>query len=850
MLRIPLPLPLLLLLTWFPCACQGPASAAGPGGPSPSASAQELEAAPGWKGFRGRVVDGQGRPVVGAEVAAQRWPAGPSLVERHGSPEWQKAKTQTDWDGRFKLALEHHPAAEYRVEVRGEAGQQVVRNVEASASPGSLLFQDIELRDTATLSAVLEFASETHEDSDWRVKYRRIEVGQGFNYPDAIDADLRRREGAFVAENLTPGIYEVRAEGPLDDKTPWVSHEFTAGETKTIRLPIGGESRAHLAVFSFNTPNPLDVPLPAEAITFERSTGREVAILSREPVNHDVQLNGVFDVFTVDLGRDESVVLSFDHPDFRPFKAKLRAGDSHAFRLIPSGELEFDLPESAIRSGLGDPDRKVELRMTYPAEFDRRRDRHGLFLSTSSTLGQLLEAGSAGFYRRPGRLLVQIDGLAPFEVEVPEWGERRSLRLPLAQVDPVALEGRLVWPDGRPARGAVGLYRQSDVSPNLLTTDPPWSAVLPLDKAIAGEDGSFEFQGLATGDYALQVEASSSWIHWEPRVAAGKGLQTITIPKAPILRGVVRLPEGASRVLKCRRKTAYEIGDHYPAMSQTEELGYPRLLQVEGPLAEFEFEAVAPGSYELRLGGDPESVSYRPLGTLLESVDVDERDILGLELDGTELLDANLTVRLNTDPSDDNPLKVSILRVPLDGEEPPGPWAREGDLQSAWDSTLESGRQRSVFHGVTPGKWLLRIGSTSMRSDSWTWIHPSTIELRPGESKAVDVHVPLVLGQLRLVTEEGEPLVDRTNTLVGSRMRIDDPRWQNFTSYKTPKSLPWMPMSLPEGDHTLLVILKDRESPENPEGRHLIDFSWPPADGETLTLSLADARVPEPSGQR
>jgi hypothetical protein len=104
--------------------------------------------------------------------------------------------------------LEHHPAAEYRVEVRGDAGQQVVRNIDASEGPGSVLFQDIVLRDTATLNAILEFASEAHEDSDWQVKYRRIEVGQGFNYPDAEDAPFRRREGAFVAENLTPGIYE------------------------------------------------------------------------------------------------------------------------------------------------------------------------------------------------------------------------------------------------------------------------------------------------------------------------------------------------------------------------------------------------------------------------------------------------------------------------------------------------------------------------------------------------------------------------------------------------------------------------------------------------------------------
>jgi hypothetical protein len=559
-----------------------------------------------------------------------------------------------------------------------------------------------------------------------------------------------------------------------------------------------------------------------------------------------VHLNGIFDVFTVDVGRDESVVLSFDHPDFRPFKAKLRAGDSHAFRLIPSGELEFDLPESAVLAGLEDAEREVELRMTYPAEFDRRRNRYGLFQSKRSTLGKLLEAGSAGYYRRPGRLLVQVDGLAPFEVDVPEWGERRSLRLPLAQVDPVALEGRLVWPDGRPARGAVGLYRQSDVSPNLLTTDPPWSAVFPKDKVITGEDGRFEFKGLAAGDYSLQVEASSSWIHWEPQVSAGAGLQTITIPKAPVLRGVVRLPEGFSTVLKCRRTTARKIGDHYPAMSQDEDLGYPRLIDIAGPAAEFEFEAVAPGSYELRLGGDPESVVYEPRGALLGTVDVGQRDVLDLELDGTQLADANLAVYVRTEPTEEPQFNISILRVLDESDDPPGAWAKAGDQYTAWDASWDGAGQRSALRGISPGEWRLRVGPTSMHSDSWTWIRPSTIELKPGESKAIDVRIPLLPGKLRLLDEEGAPLLDRTNTLVGSRMRIDDPRWQTFISYKTPKALPLMPMSLPEGDHTLLVILKDRESPENPEGRHLIDFSWPPADGETLTLSLEDARIPEP----
>lgn len=830
----------LLVLT----ACMGPRDVSSPRAlvsPEPSVQA-------GQHIIRGRILDELGQPIGGARVRLERWPSLPSLVREHGVPALIHEASLSDTRGQFELAVDHHPAASYRLRVVAGKLGHLSRVLAASSEPQVEDLGDLTMEGKSSVEVSLGFEDPRQLPTDWEVEVRRVEAGALWSNQTVHRARFEKHSGVFYARGLEPGVYEVHIQGPHDLGSLRSSVLCELEQPGMLEVQIDEPSWADQARFTFEAEVPFGRGADEAAIEVRSASGKVLQHRSLEGFSRN---EGPFGAFGVILGRGKTATVTLTHPDYEPMERKLRAGYTRTFKLKGSGRIDFSRldPQSL---GTEEPLSQVPLfaMLTYadPEVLENSNGRP-VILTRKGTLRELCSEGWSGVSLRDASLSVSGVGVAPMELELAPWGPERLQSVVLDLKPSVSLEGRVVWPSGEPALAAIGLYPQSAQSPNLLVSEErPWSAVFPDQQTVPDADGYFRFDGLAPGGHSLQVEASAEWIHWYPNVVAGAGLETNTLvlAEAGTIRGTLQLPVGHRTTLQCRRQEYAAVGDIYFTLSQDEGLANPRIIEVEGPTAEFEFKALDPGAYELCLGGDRNTIRFGPKGRLLQRVEVGEAEVVNVALDGSGSLGSSIEFIVESSGIPLQDFEVVLERKLIadevfEGRIRPNMFDRESLRLSEF--VQESDRLQ--FDDVPPGEWNVAVSPGLSGGDCWVWVPESTLDVPFAESMQVNYRIPLEQSEVRLLDREGRPVEPSDQAMLGSYGF--DPRgvFSRPFAWRSPSSLPVFPLVLPAGRVTFSLKLQSEKTEGNPDGHLEFETNWPPTEGEVLELSVADGVVPK-----
>lgn len=317
-------------------------------------------------------------------------------------------------------------------------------------------------------------------------------------------------DGHFRIEGLTGK--RVRLLGDKDGYSPHKSKTIAirAGETTTdvvLQLSRGGEVRGRIV-------DDTGSPLPAWNIQLSLANGRSI----RSTQSGD---EGEFYVDALAAGTHKIEAYPSDYSD--------RFGQDLTGMDVASGDFDLsEMMEAALKWSLRD---QVVVRENEESEIELVFERPEADASAELTAiegrvrvgGQPLEQGMIAWYRSgssmPTRMVqvrngeFRIEGLRPgsYRTQVQggilaaQIGRPSRVQVPLASTHRVELDlpggslsGRAFHPDGRPAAGVV------------LTLASPDDTSGGFDRAeigegtlLTGNDGTFEFDGLAAGTYEI-----------------------------------------------------------------------------------------------------------------------------------------------------------------------------------------------------------------------------------------------------------------------------------------------------------------------------------------------------------
>jgi hypothetical protein len=421
---------------------------------------------------------------------------------------------------------------------------------------------------------------------------------------------------------------------------------------------------------------------------------------------------------------------------------------------------------------------------------------------------QVLRVDAPGF-------VPEYRGLEPF---VP--GEVRVVRLEL--LPERVLVGRLLWPEGQPARGLATLS---------LGGAPFLSAAGDVHQTNGGDvlqqswvsaDGRFEFRGLDGGSHALTVEPSPFLVHRFDGLRAtepGAEPQDLVLPEPASIQGSVRASGAASGVLQLVRIGPGPVEPRSLSSHWRLAQSYPHRTSFDGPQTPYRFEALGPGTYELRAlpphSSPPHGLNID--GPVLATLTLvsGERRQLDLEVEGATAGTGVLEVSVTVDSRSSGGLTLIASR------------RTEGSHSEYHRLDLDSlGRGR--FPHLAPGEYALAVESGDGVAIHWIADGPSGVLLSAGETRVVAFDLELHSARIRLVPAENAQLPTGLSVAVQPAGNGRPPRHVLRTRAPDSEGL----VSWREARGEVLVTVYRAIAPTVISTVAQVRTAWPPEGGE------------------
>lgn len=512
--------------------------------------------------LKGRVVDERGRPLAGAEVFRvwqDEW------RYRRCGPEETELST-TDGDGFFSLPLPHAGALHLEIFAPRFVPLATPKTWLSSATagidlgtlslePGAVVVGTV--TDTAGRPlAAVEVRAHHRGPRPRAQKLARRSPGEG-EPPDAVsDA-----EGRFELNTLRP--YEVLSlEATLQGYSPVFQNQVIASAAEPQSLVLHPLTSIRGRVM-----DETGVPLPREAVRVTRSGWSE-----SEPGPFELDESGRFVVPEVELG---SLRLDIEAEGFAPQRVGLeveadKAPNELVVTLRRTGEVEgrvtFSSGEPVGDAWVGFDDPRPRLGGCGDEsgeESGATTDAQGYFLLKGVPPGErTIYAGGALF------------GEISRAVQVSS-GSRSRLDLILPPASPAySLTGRVFDELGRPVKNAMIQMLPESASGG---------------HALSLEDGSFESDPLAEGQYRLRISQV-------PGFATYVSPQPITISGGPVTGIEIRLSRGATLSGRILGLSIEELLEVQLSAERSGESHTPRWIYVDGS---FTLPHLGPGLWTL-----------------------------------------------------------------------------------------------------------------------------------------------------------------------------------------------------------------------------------------------------------
>ena len=696
----------------------------------------------------GVFVDEAGAPVEGVSLRISGWQGNAERAKRFGLPQnWQNpAPVTTGDDGKFSLSFVPPRAFQFTLDANAPGLGRVGWRW-GELEPGKELdLGTVTLEPEAILVGHIVDAAGNLQVEGWNVSATLDASGRtarlGGRDSVMARAAIDPTTGQFRIEGLPPGALRVSANSG-STRIEGTTVTTKKGEETFLELRYSGPDPRRRLVATLRSrpflgvaPDPGTVHAIAADGTrhaMERAPGRasDWHVPDVEPGEYRIEV------------RD---------PRFVPAsQAGVRTGVTASVGLVGSAALRL----TVVDGDTGAPVEDYHLDVAYRSpgmstNVVRVRER---------SLPMPLEGSYPGLLPGDLTLSVEAEGWPTARVNVDALAPDETRVVQVTLVRAVALRGRVVDTQGRPLSGiAVQVTRGAYPGHDRLGAGEAFSAANVDGKQVrvrigyrddattTAEDGSFVFEGLGPETHAvlaLRGPWNDVWTTVEvPRAEAIE----ITLPDAALARVRLRLPEGESAEgLWLNLGTSQGQARDMVRMVRSMHLGDPWTCDDAGVFAARHLPV---GAHTFEVIRDIEHGSGSSHVTLVQH----EAAISGPEVEELELdLRASFPV-------------IVSLRTPTPAVAPEGFWMLQVRLKDEAGSSTRTNYTTRGSDGKShhtqvslPGTYHVEVSAPGIQ-----WSSPEPVQIVREAPNELEVDVPLVGREVRVLGPDGAPLANTT----------------------------------------------------------------------------------------
>jgi RNA polymerase sigma-70 factor (ECF subfamily) len=705
--------------------------------------------------IHGRFLFPGGAPAAGAAFTLDGWAGNSERVLRYGEPEsWRDLEGVVDAEGRFVLCFDPPRAYQFSLDAKAVGHAGASWRWSEIPSGARLDLGEIELPIGATIEGrVLDRDGEPVSGPGWSVYVRTGDLGEGEGRDETqVIVDVDPVTGIYRAEDVWPSRVEVHGYRSVTNDFGRRTLVAESGRTIPLDIVYDGPDFAHtIAVAVSCTPFYIVHDVAPENVHLVGPGGeRRTAQRAGES----------YQSFRFEDLAPGTYALEIDDPRFELWSRPTVSPGEHVSALLRGN--------AAVRLSVTDALANAIVRYAVRVTLTSIRSSGNTFLMHDGK-GALEGGLLAGLI--PGDCAIEVltpDGArATSTVRALAPNETRAVAV---HIDPVlALEGRVVFSDGRPAAGAeLGLLTpaeidDSEASPILL----PGTATTTDERlfrrwvgAGQADEGAFRLPVPGPGTYLVLAQHLGVRRISAPATIGSEGPTDengsveIVLPLPGAARGRVIAPAGSDcdgLTLWIAPARLFEEVSQSNYLQRADELNHALGLGLQRlpPDGRFELTGLTPGRSKsflvidtaLKRGHSFSGVRLE--GSLeLDEIDVPEgvmleREFAPMEFPGSIVLHALV-----------NGVPAPGLDLCVQMEAGPKGWKR---LQGSTDATGRYRPERAL-----PG--VVRVWLEG-REAGWT-SEPTDVFVEAGRVTELDLPVTLAAATLSLVDAQDRPIAN------------------------------------------------------------------------------------------